>query len=228
MKKILLSLITLLSISTSFAVEYSYADKQAAYKAGYEADLAYVESLTSVAEGEVLNCTLEQYKITTICNIKLGAVHTGKTIEFAAQARKEALDLFYANVDKLTDEQVYQLASRLNDFSLAASKFNSVKSSFNAVRKIEDTLKLYKVNAISKDVAIVTLIDASDDIIKDNEFAALAKAVDSIPLRDNSGGLFMTSEQKKTFYGNFKDYNKVTKASADFLGACVTQYNLVK
>lgn len=227
MKKILI-LITLLLTTTAFAVEYSYADKRAAYKAGYDADLAYTESVTGIAEGETLNCTLEQWKITTICNIKLGAFHAGKTPEFVAQARKEAADLFYANASKLTDGQVYQLALRLGDFSLAASKFNSVKSSLNAVRKIEDSLKLYKANTISKDVAIATLIDASDDIIKDNEFVALAKAVDSVPSRDNSGELFMTSEQKKTFYGNFKDYNKVTKASADFLGACVTQYNLVK
>lgn len=228
MKKLLTLITTLLIASAALAVDLTWVEKQAAYKAGYDADLAYVESLTGIAKGEVLNCTLEQFKIATICNIKLGAFHAGKDAKFVAQARKEAIDLFYANVNKLTDAQVYQIASRIGDFALAATKFNAVKSSFSADKKISDALLLYKNKALSKEATIAVLIDASDDIIKDNQFVALTKAVNSIPTRGTDGKAFMTREQKKEFYGNFIELNKVTLASADFLGACVTQYNLVK
>lgn len=228
MKKILI-LITLLLTASAFAVDFTFKVWQSNARAGYDANLAYTESVTGMAEGETLGgLTVEQWKLGSIINIKLGAIHSGKDAKFCKAVGEEAKELFYANINKLTDRQVYQIANRIGDFALAATKFNAVKSSLSADKKISDALKLYKNNALSKDATIAVLIDTSDDIIKDNEFVALAKAVDSIPLRDNSGGLFMTSEQKKTFYGNFKDYNKVTKASADFLGACVTQYNLVK
>ena len=69
---------------------------------------------------------------------------------------------------------------------------------------------------------------ASTREIRDYQFKAVLNAVNKIPLRDNEGKVFMTKDQKKEFYGNFIDLNIVTPASADFLGAVVTQYNLVK
>ncbi len=228
MKKLLTLITTLLITSAAFAVDFTWAAYQAT-KADYDARLAYLESLTGIAEGEVIgSSTIEQFKINNICHLKVSAVHAGKDAAFCEQAGREAKELFYANINKLTDIQVFQFADRIGDWQLAVSKFAVVKSKMMPQEKINYAIKYYKDGVISKDVAIATLIDASDDEIKDQWFSALAKAVDSIPVRDNNGKAFMTAEQKKEFYGNFKDLNKVTAASADFLGAVVTQYNLVK
>lgn len=227
MKKLLTLITTLLITSAAFAVDFTWAAYQAT-KNDYDARLAYLESLTGIAEGEGIGLTIEQFKIENICHLKVGAVHFGKDAAFCEQAGREAKELFYANVNKLTDMQVFKFADRTGDWQLAVSKFAVVKSKMMPQEKINYAIKYYKDGVISKDVAIATLIDASDDEIKDQWFPALAKAVDSIPVRDNNGKAFMTAEQKKEFYGNFKDLNKVTAASADFLGAVVTQYNLVK
>ena len=227
MKKLLTLITTLLITSAAFAVDFTWAAYQAT-KNDYDARLAYLESLTGIAEGEVISgLTIEQFKIVNICHLKVGAVHAGKDATFIEQAAREGKELFYANVNKLTDMQVFKFADRIGDWQLAVSKF-SVVNNMAPQDKIRYAVKYYKLGIISKDNAIAILIDASDDEIKDQWFPALAKAVDSIPVRDNNGKAFMTAEQKKEFYGNFKDLNKVTAASADFLGAVVTQYNLVK
>lgn len=230
MKKIIV-LLSLIGLSASvFGVDFKLADKQAANKAGYEADLAYVESLTGIAEGEtyIKDETLEQYKIVTICNIKLSAFHFGKDAAFCEKARAEAKELFYANVAKLSNRSVFQLAMRVNDYQLAASKFGELIKVQSAPEVINNAVALYKNGAISKDVAVAALMEASVKEIKVSWYASLSKAVANIPTRGLDGKAFMSREQKKEFYGNFIELNSVTAESADFLGACVTQFNLVK
>ena len=117
---------------------------------------------------------------------------------------------------------------RIYDYQLAASKFGELIKVQSAPEVINNAIVLYKNNAISKDVAVAALMEASVKEIKVSWYAPLSKAVANIPTRGLDGKAFMSREQKKEFYGNFIELNSVTAESADFLGACVTQFNLVK
>ena len=226
MKKIT-TLLTILLISFySFGAEFNFAEWQKAARSGYTTTKTYLDSL------EPNDVVAIAFKI----NLGLSATHSvGKengieTKEAAEQEVAKAKETFYSNLNILRDTDVFCIAYRIADYKLAASKMTSVNiaTSFTPELSINYILGLYKNGAISKDIAISNLMLVSKREIKDYQFAALTKAVNSIPLRDLDGNAFMTREQKKDFYGNFIELNAVTTKSADFLGACVTQYNLVK
>lgn len=225
MKKLITILTITLTMLSSFAVEFKFEDMASAAKSGYTPAKMYLNSVDSGDMKAVLAIKI---------NHGIGAAHSiGKpngvdSQEAAEKEAEEAKSLFYKNLDNLYDRDILQIAARIHDYRLAATKISVVNKDFDPSSAIKYVLELYKNSAISKDVAINYLLETSKREIRDYQYAELNKVLNDIPLRDLDGNIFMTKDQKKAFYGNFIDFNKVTPASADFLGACVTQYNLVK
>lgn len=222
MKKLLILLILSLTVSV-FAVEYNFYDWQRVARTSFEAELAY---LNSVDSGDMQIAIAQKIKCLSIRVWQEKNLSQTVKENFNLQGKQ----LFEANINSLKDEDKLFFGKRFKKFDIALNAFNNLKESnkFFATAIIENTLYFYNIGIINKDIAINNLIFASKKDFRSFEFKKLTKLVDSIPLRDKTGDEFMTREQKKEFYENFIKFNKVTKDSADFLGAVVTQYNLVK
>lgn len=223
MKKLITTLLIFTTISAAFAVEYKFSDWQKAARTSFEAELDYLNSVdsgdTKAALNQKIGCLLRP--------IHIKDYPKDKAIACAEQAKA----LFYANIDNgaMRDLDIMSNAMRFGDWPLAAQAYSRCKIGKPAVFVIDNALKLYKNNAISKDVAIEDMIKASlVPVNRDWQYAHLIRLLNNIPTVDKDGKPFMTVEQRKDFYGNFLLVNKVSKQNAEFMGICKTEYQLVK
>ena len=224
-RNIIIALMSLASIS-AYAVEFSFKDFQNARNTGYDAAMAYIDSITSVPED--FPQSVESLKADTTINLMAGAVHCGKTREEADILFEQAVILFNQKKAIMAPKPAMETALRLKQYTFAAQKFAELNSKLNAGESITIALILYKNRAITKDTCIDYLIAASEKNVGEHQLVGLTKAIKMLPKRDLSGAAFMTMEQKRTFYGNYLNLVEPTKASAEFLGICKTEYQLVK
>ena len=224
MKKLITILFIFTTISAAFAVEYKFTDWQKAARTSFEAELAYLNTVdsgdTQTALAQKIGCLVRRH-----VHIKDFPKEQAKTYTEQGKA------LFYANIDNgaLRDEDVLYNAIDFKDWALAARAYSRCKTGKPAVFVIDNALKLYNNNAISKDVAIEDMIKASlVPVSRDWQYAHLIRLLNNIPTVDKDGKPFMTVEQRKDFYGNFLLVNKVSKQNAEFMGICKTEYQLVK
>lgn len=224
-KNIIITLLSFASIS-AYAIEFSSKDFQNARNTGYDAAMAYIDSITSVPKD--FPQSVEALKLDSTINLMAGAVHCGKTREEADILFEQAVILFNQKKDLITPKPAMETALRLKQYKFAAQKFSELNSTLNAGEVITIALSLYKNRAITKDTCIDYLIAASEKTVAEHHLLCLTKAIKMLPKRDLSGAVFMTMEQKRTFYGNFLNLVEPTKASAELLGICKTEYQLVK
>ena len=224
-RNIIITLLSLASIS-AYAVEFSSKDFQNARNTSYDAAMAYIDSITSVPKD--FPQSVEALKADATINLMAGAVHCGKTREEADILFEQAVILFNQKKDIMAPRSTMETALRLKQYTLAAQKFSELNSKLNAGESITIALSLYKNRALTKDTCIDYLIAASEKNVAEHHLLGLTKAIKMLPKRDLSGAVFMTMEQKRTFYGNFLNLVEPTKTSAELLGICKTEYQLVK
>lgn len=221
-----LILTILLTASCAFAVELKWDDYRAALSKGYDASIAYVNSVTEVPQD--FKSTVSQFKTIALINIKLSAYHMGLPEDRVQYLRSEAISLFNENKDSLPAMESLFLALRLQNYPIAASKINTCKAEINAGQLIKAALVCYKSGAISKSKCVEYLILASTKEISSSYMKDVTNAVLSIPRRGIDGEPLMTAEERKTFYSNFLAFVEVSEESKQLLGICKTQYQLVK
>jgi hypothetical protein len=221
-----LILITLLTASSAFAVELKWDDYRAAMSKGYDASIAYVNSITELPQ--YFKGTVSQFKTAALINIKLSAYHMGLTEPQVSSLRAEAVSLFNENKDLLPATESLSIALRLQNYPIAASKIDACKAELNAGQLIKAALVCYNSGAISKSKCVEYLILASTKEISSSHMKDVTNAVLSIPRRGIDGEPLMTAEERKTFYSNFLAFVEVSEDSKQLLGICKTQYQLVK
>ena len=223
-------IITLLTIGlTCFAanaVELKWGDWIASQAKGYDAAMSYIDSVDVIPS--TWKSTVDQWKLEAQIHIMLSALHYGKSAEEVAKLRNDAIALFTANVDKLTILNAMMTAKRIDNYQIAAAKLEQCKDTINLAQVIEVAVYCYQHGAISKAKCVEYLLFASVKPIKIHQMPAVTKAVANLPKRGVDNTPLMTVEEKKEFYGNILSLTDVTKESAELLGICKTEYQLVK
>ena len=236
MKKLSLTIAILLTSIIAFAVQY---DKKTFLSLSTTAEqIAYIDSVDSFAESDnwMLSkdgkgeASIDSWKIRAKVSALLSMAHLEKsaTTEQLSQSRQNAITLLKSNVNAFNNHDLIEVYMRIHEYTSAAPLLIANADKEDVISLIDKANRLFKGNTLSKEQYVSLLLKASVKPIANHKFATLTKLIDQIPVRAGDGTAVMTSEQKKQFYGNFRDLNKVTKESADFLGAVVTQYNLVK
>ncbi len=223
-------IITLLTIGlTCFAanaVELKWEDWKVSQAKGYDAVMSYIDSVDSVLS--TWESTVDQWKLDAQINTMLSASHYGKNTEEVAKLRNDAIALFTVNVDKLTAFQAMMIAKRIGNYQITAAKLEQCKASINLAQVIEVAVACYQNGAISKAKCVDYLLFASVKPISAAQMSTVTKAVANLPKRGVDNAPLMTAEEKKEFYGNILSLTDVTKESAELLGICKTEYQLVK
>lgn len=223
-------IITLLTIGlTCFAanaVELKWEDWKASSSKGYDAVMSYIDSVDTIPS--TWGLTIDQWKIDAQINTMLSAFHYGKNAEEVAKLCNDANALFTVNVDKLTAFQAMMIAKRIGNYQITAAKLEQCKASINLAQVIEVAVACYQNGAISKAKCVEYLLFASVKPISIAQMPAVTKAVANLPKRGVNNTPLMTAEEKKEFYGNILSLTDVTKESAELLGICKTEYQLVK
>lgn len=223
-------IITLLTIGlTCFAanaVELKWEDWKASQAKDYAATMSYIDSVDAVPS--TWGITVAQWKLDAQINTMLSAFHYGKNAEEVAKLRKDAIDLFTVNVDKLTAFRAMMIAKRIGNYQITAAKLEQCKDTINLAQVIEVAVACYQNGAISKSKCVEYLLFASVKPITASQMPAITKELANLPKRGIDNTPLMTAEEKKEFYGNILSLTDVTKESAELLGICKTEYQLVK
>ena len=227
MTKKIITLLTIgLTCLAANAVELKWEDWKASSAKGYDAVMSYIDSVNVIPS--TWGITIEQWKLDSQINTMLSAFHYGKNAEEVAKLRNDAIALFTVNVDKLTAFQAMMLAKRIGNYQIAAAKLEQCKASINLAQVIEVSIACYQNDAISKAKCVEYLLFASVKPITTSQMSAVTKELAKLPKRGIDNTPLMTAEEKKEFYGNILSLTDVTKESAELLGICKTEYQVVK
>ena len=134
MKK-LITLFTLTALTAGSASAITikeFADlNSAANKESYEAGLAFIQNVKELPAE--IDISLESWKIEHEVNHRFSAIHMKKTREQADIEGSIGKDLFYKNLNKLNDAQIFSIAMRIRDYGLAAKHWSTEKKASYAI-----------------------------------------------------------------------------------------------